>query len=119
MSCAAAHRLGAGLAVGVTTALLDDTENKTLEKPLAAGGLGYVLGTLPDRIEPATSPNHRQFFHSYTFLGLVCAGMYKTYRWETENEWQSLARFALLAAGGAYMAHLLMDATTPKGLPVI
>lgn len=119
MPNAAAHKLGAGLAVCAATALLDDPENSSLEKPILAGSFAYHLGTLPDIIEPATSPHHRQFFHSCTCFGLIGFGMYRTYKWETENEWQSLARFALLVAGGAYVTHLLMDSRTPRGLPVI
>lgn len=119
MSNAKTHRLGAGIAVGTTTALLLDFDDRDLAKSVAAGGLAYFPGTLPDIIEPATSPNHRQFFHSYAFLGLLGTGMYKAYKWETENEWQKLTRFSLLVTGGAYATHLLMDSSTPKGLPVI
>ena len=120
MPNANAHKLGAGITTGIAIALLDNSSNNDHVLPVVASGLGFMLGTLPDIIEPAlNNPNHRQFFHSYTFLGLVGVGLYKTYKWEPENKWQSLSRFVLLVAGGAYATHLLMDSTTPKGLPLI
>jgi len=119
MPNATAHKTGAAIAVGVAAAAATHSQNYTLEKSLTASALAYQLGTLPDRLEPATNPNHRQFFHSLAFLGLVGTGMYKLYRWEAENEMDKLARFALLVAGGAYATHLLMDLSTPKGLPVL
>ncbi len=118
MPNAAAHKLGAALAVGAVTAAGTHNDEKTVVKTATASILAYHLGTLPDLLEPATNPNHRQFFHSLAFLGLVGAGMYKLYKWETEDEMDKLIRFALLTAGGAYVTHLLMDSSTSKGLPI-
>ena len=110
MPNAANHKIGAGIAVGAAAAIVDTPEVKSLSRPIAARGIAYMLGTLPDILEPATHPNHRQFFHSYTILGLLGIAMYKAYKWESENELQSLSRFALLVSGVAYVTHLLMDA---------
>jgi len=101
------------------TAVGTHNDDRTIEKTATASVLAYSLGTLPDLLEPATNPNHRQFFHSLAFLGLVGTGMYKLYQWETEDEMDKLIRFALLVGGGAYVMHLLMDLSTPKGLPVV
>lgn len=119
MPNAVAHKAGAALAVGIAAAAGTHNQSNTLEKSVAASALAYQLGTFPDLLEPATSPNHRQFFHSLAFLGLVGTGIYKLYRWETEDEMDKLVRFVLLVAGGAYITHLLMDSSTPKGLPVL
>ncbi len=116
---AAEHKLGAALAVGAMTAVDAHGGNKTIEKTAAASILAYNLGILPDLLEPAISPNHRQFFHSLAFLGMVGTGMYKLYKWEAEDELDKLIQFVLLTAGGAYATHLLMDSSTPKGLPVL
>ena len=116
---AAEHKLGAALAVGAMTAAGTYSGNKTIEKTAAASILAYNLGTLPDLLEPAASPNHRQFFHSLACLSLVGTGMYKLYQWEAEDKLDKLIRFALLTAGGAYVTHLLMDSSTPKGLPIV
>ncbi|HFE38728.1 MAG TPA: metal-dependent hydrolase [Gammaproteobacteria bacterium] len=118
MPNATAHKLGAAIVVGLTTAVGTHHQGKTFEKTATAGTLAYFLGTLPDLLEPATSPDHRQFFHSLAFLGLVGTGMYKLYQWEAEDEMERLIRFALLTVGGAYIVHLLMDSSTPKGLPI-
>lgn len=119
MPNAAAHKVGAAIAVGLVTAAGTYKQGTAFEKTVTASSLAYFLGTLPDLLEPATNPNHRQFFHSLAFLGLVGTGMYKLYQWEPENEKDKLIRFGLLITGGAYIAHLLMDASMPKGLPVL
>lgn len=119
MPNAAAHKLGAAIAVGAVTAAGTYSSDKTIEKTAAASVLAYNLGTLPDLLEPATNPNHRKFFHSLAFLGLVGTGMYKLYQWKPEDEMDKLIRFALLVGGGAYVTHLLMDSSTPKGLPAL
>jgi len=82
-------------------------------------GIAAALGTLPDIIEPACSPNHRQFFHSFGMFGLVGLGLYKLNQWEPEDGFDEALRFVLMAASGAYLVHLAMDSSTPKSLPLI
>src|SRR5262245_24481896 len=60
------HRaVGAGigaLVAGARTYQQDGASNLLV---VLGGGLGgYVAGTWPDLLEPATSPHHRQFAHS-------------------------------------------------------
>lgn len=87
---------------------------------IAASGLfGAVCGTLPDLIEPANNPNHRQFFHSIAFGAILSGGLWHLWQWRPDREWQIWARRAGLVAGGAYLVHLMLDSTTPKGLPVL
>jgi inner membrane protein len=114
-----AHRIGAALAVGTATAIHESTQNKTTAQPLINAGLGYCFGTIPDILEPANNPNHRKFCHSLTCAGLLSYGFYKAYKWQPDNESDQLLRKGLLVAIGAYGMHLLMDASTPKGLPII
>lgn len=96
-----------------------ETGNLTLA-PFAAGGLAAATARLPDILEPAFhNPNHRQFFHSLGFAGLVGYGIFRLYEWETEDELEKILRIAGMAIGGSYLIHLLCDSTTPKGLPVI
>jgi inner membrane protein len=77
---------------------------------------GAALALLPDALEPATSPNHRQFFHSLTALSGLVYGASKVLTSPTlaedEKTW-------LLAATSGYVSHLLMDAATPKSLPIV
>lgn len=119
MASGSAHRLGAALTVGTVALIADDRQAEPSATPLAAAGIAYVSGTLPDILEPAYHPNHRQFCHSLVFAGMVSLGMYKAYKWQPESTLQEWLRLAALAVGGAYLVHLAMDGTTPKGLPIL
>lgn len=119
MPNAIAHRVGAGVAIGLATAKLESDKGEISLQPILNAALGASLGTLPDVIEPALNPNHRQFFHSFTVLGLTGYGGYKLWKWEPENDFQKIVRAIGLIGCGSYMTHLMMDATTPKSLPLI
>lgn len=76
---------------------------------------GAVAGILPDLLEPATNPNHRKFFHSMTCGAAVAHGAFgsHTKNWNPEN------RHAVQLAALSYASHLLLDGSTPKGLPLV
>ena len=105
-----------------------------------------ITACLPDIIEPADHPNHRSHFHSLAILGLCAvawpfvegfrqqqlslaehyenqARVYNTP--DEQMYWQREAQkrrfYAGLLAGliPGYVSHLLADAQTPKGLPLI
>lgn len=110
-----------GAATGLATVVI---EKETLqENPallLAAPAVGTVFGKLPDVIEPAfKNPNHRQFFHSIAFVGLVVYGLKKTYDWRPEDGFEKVIRVLALCAGFGYLSHLVLDSTTPRGLPLV
>lgn len=119
MPNAATHKLGAALAIGGISAYTEQQQGKNTPTPLVHASLAACFGTLPDSIEPAYHPNHRQFFHSLAFAGLLGYGLYRLYQWETDDELQKLLKTLGLIAGGAYLIHLAMDATTAKSLPII
>jgi len=119
MPNAAKHRLGAAITVGLISAYSEHQKGQNTAKPIAHAALAAACGTLPDIIEPAVNPNHRQFFHSLGFAGMMGYGLYKLYKWEPEDEFDKFLKGAALVAGGAYLTHLAMDATTPKSLPII
>lgn len=83
------------------------------------GVFGALLGTLPDILEPADHPNHRQFFHGLLFAAILGYLGYKLYKWKPEEPWQEVVRMVGMIAIGAYLIHLAMDASTPKSLPVV
>lgn len=116
---AAAHQLTAGLAVGLHLADREQKAGKTSLDPLVGGFAASLLTKLPDLLEPATTPNHRQFFHSIAFATLLGAGLYKLHQWEPEDAadkfWKGLGMLAI----SSYLIHLALDATTAKSLPVI
>ncbi|QUN04782.1 metal-dependent hydrolase [Shewanella yunxiaonensis] len=103
-----------------TVITLVDKEQYSLGHSLfIAPVLGGVVSKLPDIIEPAFHPNHRQFFHSVTMLTLLSAGLLKAYRWSPEEPLEKFIRGAILICGAAYLSHLICDASTPKGLPLV
>ena len=84
---------------------------------------GSVAGILPDVLEPPSSPNHREFFHSFAFGALLGYGGVKTFQY-LKDKFTSLdktQRFFLIVALvviGAYIIHLVMDSFTAKSLPL-
>jgi len=121
MSNGATHIAASGIGVFAVAATHEYLENGDVSlKPFVAGGLAATTARLPDIIEPAFhNPNHRQFFHSLFIAGSIGYGMYKLYEWETKDELEKIIRFAGLVIGGSYLIHLLCDAGTPKGLPIL
>ena len=116
---AAAHQWTAGAAVGLYLANEEQKEGKATLAPVAGGLAASFLTKLPDLIEPATSPQHRQFFHSLAFAGLLGLGVSKLHAWEPEDELRKFLRVAGLLAGSAYLIHLALDFTTTKSLPLV
>ena len=119
MPNALAHRVGAAVVVGAVSVTQESQNGGITGKSLANTLFAATCGTLPDLIEPAIHPNHRQFFHSYAMLGLVGYGLLKLYQWQPETQENRFLRSIALIAGGAYAVHLLMDARTVKSLPLI
>lgn len=113
-------QIGATFGAGYTVAsyFLKKQENPELAFPwgdlLLNTGLGYLLGSLPDWIEPATNPNHRKFFHSLTAAagtGYVAFGKHS-------EAWPDEVRKSLQATALAYLSHLAADSTTAKGIAI-
>lgn len=77
--------------------------------------MGAAVGSIPDWLEPASNPNHRALFHSLlTAGGVAYAGFGKH-----TNQLNPDARALVQSLCMAYLSHLSLDATTPKGLPLI
>lgn len=108
-----------GAGVSVAAALLDKNKHPVSHHIAVAPLLGAFMGKLPDILEPALHPNHRQFFHGFAVLAAVSAGLVKAYQWSPEEPLEKFVRGLTLVGGVAYLSHLLCDASTPKGLPLI
>ncbi|MEL4255404.1 metal-dependent hydrolase [Shewanella xiamenensis] len=107
-----------GAGVSVTTALLDRNKPPVSHHIAIAPVVGAFMGKLPDILEPAFHPNHRQFFHGVTVLTFLSAGLLKAYRWSPEEPLEKFIRGLMLIGGVAYLSHLICDASRPKGLPL-
>lgn len=116
---AAAHQFTAGAAVGLFLAHSEQKDGQATLTPLAGGLAASILTKLPDLLEPATSPNHRQFFHSLAFAGLLVAGFMKLRDWETKDATEEFLKTLGKLAIAGYLIHLALDATTSKSLPLI
>lgn len=119
MPNAKAHRLGAAFVIGSTLAIQESKRGEVTARPLLGAAGGALLGTLPDIIEPALHPNHRQFFHSLGMVGLVGMGLYKLNEWKPDNDFDKTVKFFGMVAAGAYLVHLAMDSNTSKSLPMV
>lgn len=133
---------GAGLAA--YHARGETSEHQLVE--IAGGSLGGLWGgQLPDFLEPATSPCHRDLAHScmallgWTALKLeewrsFCRERAEEYRLRMEDQTLSpgdrllycFLEFFWRFAGGlltglqaGYVSHLVLDGCTPAGLPLL
>ena len=117
---AKAHALIATVGVGgVLACVKPNAQAQRLPHPIVGGGFAAFFASLPDLLEPATSPNHRQFFHSVAFAALLGYGLYKIYEWHPEQRFEQFLRDLTLIAGGAYLTHLIVDSLTTKSIPFV
>jgi len=119
MPCGTTHRLINFIATAGYLASRPEEQQKGIAHPLVAGTASALLASLPDAIEPAIHPHHRQFFHSVAFAGLVGYGLYRAYHWKPETDGQKVQRSAVLLVGSAYLLHLAADLFTPRSIPVL
>ena len=119
MSNGTTHQIAAAAVVGIGCLAAESGRGRKTEKPLLGAILATGFTKLPDMLEPATHPNHRQFFHSVTFAGMLGVATHKVYCWKPDNPADETVRFFLLVCASAYFIHLLLDAGTPKSLPLI
>lgn len=71
MANGSTHRMAAAVVVGSACFYAEANQQTKTVKPIVGTGLAAILTSLPDMIEPASHPNHRQFFHSLAFAGLL------------------------------------------------
>lgn len=113
------HQLTAAAAVGIACFAVERERLHRSERPVMGAILAAGFTKLPDMLEPAVHPNHRQFFHSVTFAGMLGLVAHKVYHWRPDNPKDETVRFISLVCMSAYFIHLLLDAGTPKSLPLI
>jgi len=111
--------LAAGLLCGVFVEVAYSlaTKRQVILSNLALSGLaGALSAALPDVLEPAVDPNHRSLCHGGLAVCGVAYGLRKVVTTAEMPDWLgALARGALVG----YASHLVLDATSPKGLPLL
>lgn len=113
------HRLASSIALAAAAATFTETPEERLPRATFGCIGGYCFAGLPDLIEPATNPNHRQFFHSMVFVLILGYGLYRLAKWDPETPEAQVLRGVGLIAGGAYLVHLALDFTTKRSLPLV
>lgn len=97
----------------------DPTKAFDFKELIGSAIAGSMISTLtcmlPDILEPATNPNHRQFFHSITAYGTVIYLSHRVGKSQFSIEEQNFLQCVL----SGYASHLLADSQTPKGLNII
>lgn len=119
MPNALAHSTGAAVLVGGFLLARENQEGKLTHEPWSGSLLAAICTNIPDMIEPASHPHHRQFFHSVAFAGMVCYGMSKICEWSPKTDSDKFARFCLLMIGTGILTHLVMDSLTPRSIPLL
>lgn len=118
MSNRGEHMLAGFLVGAVGYALVKTIQQEEIDLGHAIGWgvVGAGVALLPDLIEPAAGPMHRATAHSLAAGGLLTLTTKAVY--DNPNlSGEEKAVFCSLAA--AYGSHLLLDAGTPAGLPMI
>lgn len=92
-------------------------ETGNLWEMLVFGLFGGAVATLPDVIDPPISPTHRSIGHSIALSGLsIPTSLNKIKESPQINQCQKdFAQSMILS----YASHLLLDAGTPAGLPLL
>ena len=113
------HRLFAGAAVGLYLADQESKAGTPTLRPVLSGTAAAFFTNLPDILEPATSPNHRAFFHSLAFAAMLGTALHKLYQWQPETDSDRFWKSVGMLAGSAYLIHLALDFTNRSSLPLV
>ncbi len=114
-----AHTVTALSLAAVALLLKDVQKGRPSMRPIGGSVLVALCTNIPDMLEPAHHPHHRQFFHSLVFAGIVGSGMKEVSGWNPKTESGEFVKFCLLCAGAGILVHLAMDLVTPRSLPLV
>lgn len=120
MPNAAQHGLIGAAAGGATYVLMCRYYKRQLDfgEFLVCAGAGLLSAAVPDLLEPALHPHHRQLAHSVTTGGLLAK--YASIMCCAENgTWDEFRKILVASAIGGYISHLVADGCTPRGLPLL
>lgn len=112
------HAVAASLAIGGFLAYKEYQSGQKSLKPFVGAGLAAWATKLPDILEPADHPNHRQVFHSLAFAAGLVRALAELNTWQAQTDLEKALKFSLLVIGNAYLVHLALDFITAKSLPL-
>lgn len=113
--------IGAGVGVFLNVAkqstqkLIHPTREFCFSEILVWGAAGSMVASLPDMLEPATSPNHRGLFHSLAFVAVIIYLINGKHTEQLSSDQKSGCKLL----GWTYISHLALDFMTKRGLPFI
>ncbi len=113
------HQFLAALGVGGTLLLTGEDNEETAPRAVGGAALAGLLTNLPDKLEPALNPHHRQFFHSYAIAGGIGLTGHSLIKWKPKDDLERVLRSILLVGCGAYLIHLATDSLTSRSLPIL
>ena len=113
------HQLVAAAASGLYLVNRENEHGDATLKPFAGAAATALFTNLPDILEPATSPNHRSFFHSIAFAALIGKCLHDLSQWQPVTDEEKFWRGIGMLAASGYLIHLALDFTTAKSLPLI
>lgn len=118
MSDRKVHTVVGGVAGGIGYLILRDIDFEELDfLDLVAASVGGILGGIvPDFIDPPNNPNHRAFAHSWIGGGGSNVAIFE---WINSLNLHPTFKWFLRGLILGYLSHLILDSTTPKGLPII
>lgn len=108
-----------GASISVLSYLLHKkarNETTDLMEIFAIGLCGGAVATLPDVIDPAYSSNHRSIGHSIVLSGLLISALAK--KLEENPKITKHQRDFAKSMIWSFASHLLLDSSTPAGLPL-
>jgi inner membrane protein len=112
------HALAGALIAGVGYAALCRSIEQKPQMPqlFAYAAAGAAVGCLHDLLEPAIHPQHRGLVHSLVLSAVVAGGVHHVWR---RTDLPSDQKVLWAALGLAWLSHPLLDATPPRGLPLL
>ena len=109
--------VGAAVGLGAYTLIKwIRNEDWALGEAIAMTGCGALVACAPDLLEPAKNSNHRGACHSLALLALLVLADVKVLK---SAKVSPEAKAWVISQSAAYASHLLVDATTPKRLPLL
>lgn len=118
MSNRKTHVIIGGISGGGGYLILNDLKQEEINlRDMVVTSLGGMIGgMLPDYLDPPTNPNHRALAHSILVGGGFNVAVFE---WINSLDLHPTLKWFLKGLILGYLSHLILDSTTPRGLPIV